>query len=73
MTDQPPPDRRRESESRIDEGAFGGSAAETGGLYDDEGATIADTKGDPMSIDEEARQPGDAEEAGAGESPGSGS
>jgi hypothetical protein len=72
MTDEPPPDRRPESEP-IDEGAFGGSAAETGGLYDDEGATVADTRGDPMSIDEEGRQPGDAEEAGAGKTPGSGS
>jgi hypothetical protein len=69
MTDQPPPDRRRESEPPIDEGAFGGSAAENGGLYDDEGATVADTRGDPMSIDEEGRQPRDADEAGAGETP----
>jgi hypothetical protein len=73
MTDQPPPDRRRESEPPIDEGAFGGSAAETGGLYDDEGATIADTKGDPMSIDEEGRQPGDAENRDSDETHGSGS
>jgi hypothetical protein len=73
MTDQPPPDRRSEPEPPVDEGAFGGSAAETGGLYDDEGATVADTRGDPMSIDEEGRQPGDAEGAGAGETPGSGS
>jgi hypothetical protein len=69
MTDQPPPERRRESEPPVDEGSFGGSAAETGGLYDDEGATVADTKGDPMSIDEEGRQPGDAEEPGVEEPP----
>jgi hypothetical protein len=29
MTDQPMPDRRRESKPPIDEGGFGGSAAET--------------------------------------------
>ncbi len=73
MTDQPPPDRRREPEPPIDEEAFGGSAAETGGLYDDEGATIANRSGDPMSIDEEGRQPGDLDEPGGGESHESGS
>lgn len=38
----------------IDESTYGGSAAETGGLYDDDGATIANPEGDTMSnADEE--------------------
>ena len=37
----------------IDESTYGGSAAETGGLYDDEGPTIANPEGDTMSNEEE--------------------
>ena len=41
----------------IDDSTYGGSAAETGGLYDDEGATIANPEGDTMSdADEELDQ-----------------
>jgi hypothetical protein len=37
----------------IDESSYGGSAAETGGLYDDSGPTIANPEGDTMSEEEE--------------------
>jgi hypothetical protein len=37
----------------IDESTYGGSAAETGGLYDDSGPTIANPEGDTMSEEEE--------------------
>jgi len=37
----------------IDESTYGGSAAETGGLYDDAGATAANPEGDTMSEAEE--------------------
>lgn len=37
----------------IDESTYGGSAAETGGLYDDEGPTSANPEGDTMSNEEE--------------------
>ena len=37
----------------IDESTYGGSASETGGLYDDEGATVANPEGDTMSEAEE--------------------
>jgi hypothetical protein len=41
--DQPP----------IDESTYGGSASETGGLYDDAGPTRANPEGDTMSEEEE--------------------
>ena len=37
----------------IDESSYGGSAAETGGLYDDAGPTAANPEGDTMSEEEE--------------------
>ncbi len=37
----------------IDESTYGGSAAETGGLYDDAGPTAANPEGDTMSEEEE--------------------
>ncbi|MBW3613164.1 MAG: hypothetical protein KY392_04810 [Chloroflexi bacterium] len=37
----------------IDESTYGGSAAETGGLYDDAGPTTANPEGDTMSEEEE--------------------
>jgi hypothetical protein len=37
----------------IDESTYGGSASETGGLYDDSGPTIANPEGDTMSDEEE--------------------
>ena len=37
----------------IDESTYGGSASETGGLYDDSGPTIANPEGDTMSEEEE--------------------
>lgn len=39
--------------STIDESTYGGSASETGGLYDDAGPTIANPEGDTMSEEEE--------------------
>ncbi len=44
------PEREREP---IDESTYGGSAAETGGLYDDAGPTSANPEGDTMSEEEE--------------------
>jgi hypothetical protein len=45
------------SEKRpIDESTYGGSAAETGGLYDDAGPTTANPEGDTMSEEEERDQ-----------------
>lgn len=46
-------DRDRASSSPIDESTYGGSASETGGLYDDSGPTIANPEGDTMSEEEE--------------------
>lgn len=37
----------------IDESTYGGSAAETGGLYDDSGPTIGNPEGDTMFEEEE--------------------
>jgi hypothetical protein len=50
----------REPDTPIDESTYGGSAAETGGLYDDAGPTIANPAGDTMSEEEErdSRPPG---------------
>jgi hypothetical protein len=39
----------------IDESTYGGSSSETGGLYDESGPTAANTEGDTMSEEEEAR------------------
>ena len=44
---------REERRPAIDESTYGGSAAETGGLYDDAGPTSANTEGDTMSEEEE--------------------
>jgi hypothetical protein len=53
-------ERERESDNPpIDESTYGGSSAETGGLYQDEGPTTANEQGDTMSEREE-------EEAGGG-------
>lgn len=50
-------DRSRERDNRpnppIDESTYGGSTAETGGLYDDEGATITNPAGKTMFEEEE--------------------
>ena len=43
----------RRDRPAIDESSYGGSAAETGGLYDDSGPTTANTEGDTMSEEEE--------------------
>lgn len=62
MTDQP----RREDEPEsppppIDESTYAGSAAETGGLYDDAGPTTANPEGDTMSdAEEEGGRPPEA-------------
>lgn len=40
----------------IDESTYGGSASETGGLYDDSGPTIANPQGDTMSEEEEQQK-----------------
>lgn len=40
----------------IDESTYGGSASETGGLYDDSGPTIANPRGDTMSEEEEQKE-----------------
>lgn len=37
----------------IDESTYGGSAAETGGLYDEAGPTASNPQGDTMSEEEE--------------------
>ncbi len=50
MTDQ---ERDQNDNPPIDESTYGGSASETGGLYDDAGATIANPTGDTMSEEEE--------------------
>lgn len=44
------PDRERPV---IDESTYGGSASETGGLYDDAGPTRVNREGDTMSEEEE--------------------
>lgn len=44
---------RDEQRPPIDESTYGGSSAETGGLYDDAGPTSANTEGDTMSEEEE--------------------
>ena len=45
-------DRERDREP-IDESSYGGSSAETGGLYDDAGPTSANPEVDTMSEEEE--------------------
>ena len=42
----------------IDESTYGGSASETGGLYQQDGPTIANLGGDTMSEREEDEDPG---------------
>jgi hypothetical protein len=51
MTDERRPDDL--TPKPIDESTYGGSSSETGGLYDDEGPTMANPEGDTMSEDEE--------------------
>ena len=48
-------DQEREQDRRppIDESSYGGSASETGGLYDDAGPTRTNTEGDTLSEEEE--------------------
>ncbi len=50
MTDT---ERDKPDSPPIDESTYGGSASETGGLYDDAGPTIANPEGDTMSEEEE--------------------
>ena len=45
-------ERERERPA-VDESTYGGSAAETGGLYGNSGPTIANPEGDTMSEEEE--------------------
>jgi hypothetical protein len=56
MTDEP----RRDEQERapIDEESYGGSAAESGGLYNDDGPTVANPAGDTMGTADEA-EPGE--------------
>jgi hypothetical protein len=49
-------DDDRSEKRPIDESTYGGSAAETGGLYDDAGPTTANPEGDTMSEEEERDQ-----------------
>jgi hypothetical protein len=61
MTDE----RRAPSSPKpIDESTYGGSAAETGGLYDDEGPTIANPEGDTVAVDDFEDQPGPGADPG---------
>jgi hypothetical protein len=46
-------ERERDEHQTIDESTYGGSAAETGGLYDEAGPTTANPDGDTMSEEEE--------------------
>ena len=41
----------------IDESTYGGSASETGGLYQQDGPTVTNPQGDTMSEREEAESP----------------
>ena len=45
--------RDQDANPPIDESTYGGSAAETGGLYDDAGPTTVNPEGDTMSEEEE--------------------
>ena len=47
------PEREKRDNPPIDESTYGGSASETGGLYDDAGPTIANPEGDTMSEEAE--------------------
>jgi hypothetical protein len=53
MTDR---ERSEHDTQPIDESTYGGSASETGGLYDEGGPTIANPQGDTMSEEEERDQ-----------------
>lgn len=46
-------ERDQDDNPPIDESTYGGSASETGGLYDDAGPTVANPTGDTMSEEEE--------------------
>lgn len=53
-------ERERDTEpSQIDESSDGGSAAETGGLYDEAGPTAVNVEGDTMSeeVERDGRPP----------------
>ncbi len=56
-------EREREQNQRpiVDESTYGGSASETGGLYQEDGPTIANAQGDTMSEREEDGDPGPGE------------
>jgi hypothetical protein len=45
---------REPSSSPIDESTYGGSSSETGGLYNEDGPTIANPEGDTMAEEDEA-------------------
>jgi hypothetical protein len=62
MTDERRPDAP--TPKPIDESTYCGSAAETGGLYDDGGATIANPEGDTMAVDDFEDQPGPGADPG---------
>ena len=62
MTNQKPRSAREEPGEPIDEPAFGGSAAETGGLYNEDGPTAVNVEGDTMGTRDEA-EPGEEPES----------
>ena len=43
---------RKPATPPIDEATYSGSAAESGGLYDDSGPTLANRHGDTMAVDD---------------------
>ncbi len=51
-------ERDRNERPIIDESAYAGSASETGGLYQQDGPTMANTDGDTVSKREEEGDPG---------------
>lgn len=61
MTDERRTDHAQPDEP-IDEESYGGSAAESGGLYDADGPTAANVRGDTMGTADEA-EPGDEPES----------
>lgn len=60
MTEHDEPRDRRTRP--VDEPAFGGSASETGGLYDQDGPTAVNVEGDTMGTRDEA-EPGEEPES----------
>jgi hypothetical protein len=57
----------REDRAQVDEDAYGGSAAESGGVYTNEGPTVANVGGDIMGQVEEASESGEPPEARVGD------